>query len=195
MSGQGSYSELGLGKGRNSADKPTLVEGIPPVRSVAMGEYFTVAVTEEGDVYTWGKGGNFFSPGALGHGNSKDQHTPALVKALEGINVEQIAAGQAHALALTEDGRVFSWGSGEFGRLGHGDASNMDTPTQIVAFAEETVNSIACGNNFSAAVSNNGLFTWGRNDNGQLGVSNSLLFEMYNLEVLPTAGTYICNDC
>jgi alpha-tubulin suppressor-like RCC1 family protein len=39
--------------------------------------------------------------------------------------VLQVAAGDWHSLALTEQGRVYTWGGASYGRLGHADLSNM----------------------------------------------------------------------
>ena len=37
----------------------------------------------------------------------------------------QVAAGDWHSLALTEEGRVYTWGGASYGRLGHPDLSSM----------------------------------------------------------------------
>lgn len=38
-----------------------------------------------------------------------------------GFKVKEIACGDLHCIALTTCNRVFTWGCGEYGRLGHGD--------------------------------------------------------------------------
>jgi hypothetical protein len=45
--------------------------------------------------------------------------------------VVMIAAGSFHALALQEDGRVLSWGNGDYGQLGLGTALNEDVPRVV----------------------------------------------------------------
>lgn len=50
-----------------------------------------------------------------------------------------------HFLALTSDGGVYSWGSGDGGRLGHGDSNSRDEPTLIEALDGKHMVHIACG--------------------------------------------------
>jgi alpha-tubulin suppressor-like RCC1 family protein len=45
--------------------------------------------------------------------------------------VTALALGATHSLALTADGRVFSWGGGGIGQLGHSDAVNIHKPKEI----------------------------------------------------------------
>ena len=58
--------------------------------------------------------------GQLGHGDGENVGVPRAVAALASIVVVQVAAGLYHSMALAADGGVWSWGSGELGRLGHG---------------------------------------------------------------------------
>ena len=52
-----------------------------------------------------------------------DQVGPRVISELSTYVVRQVAtsAGGRHAMAVTADGKLFSWGDGEFGQLGHGD--------------------------------------------------------------------------
>ena len=50
----------------------------------------------------------------------RKQDSPALVSALAGKNVVLVAAGCGHSAAILEDGSLYSWGKGGYGRLGHG---------------------------------------------------------------------------
>ena len=53
-----------------------------------------------------------------------------------------------HFLALTGDGDVYSWGSGDGGRLGHGDNNSRDEPTLIQALVGKHMVHIACGSTY-----------------------------------------------
>ncbi len=70
-------------------------------------------------VYACGEGTN----GRLGVGGYSDVSAPRLLVELSMYVVRKIAVntGGRHAMALTADGKVFSWGDGEYGQLGHGD--------------------------------------------------------------------------
>ena len=60
--------------------------------------------------------------GRLGHGDSDDQMKPKLVEALIGHRVIDVAcgSGDAQTLAITDDDNVWSWGDGDYGKLGRG---------------------------------------------------------------------------
>ena len=78
-------------------------------------------------VYACGEG----KSGQLGvveHGNYSDQPSPKVLSELSTYVVRRVAtsAGGRHAMALTADGKVFSWGDGELGQLGHGDNEWVD---------------------------------------------------------------------
>ena len=57
-----------------------------------------------------------FTPrGKLGHGDARFQWLPTRVRALNGVKVASIAAGESHALCATREGKVYAWGSGALG--------------------------------------------------------------------------------
>eukprot|EP00927_Polykrikos_kofoidii_P065190 TRINITY_DN60979_c0_g1_i1.p1 TRINITY_DN60979_c0_g1~~TRINITY_DN60979_c0_g1_i1.p1 ORF type:complete len:494 (+),score=76.90 TRINITY_DN60979_c0_g1_i1:400-1881(+) len=90
--------------------------------------------------------------------------------------VVQVAAGEAHALLLTCDFRVFGCGNNEYGQLGLGDARPRQDSGSVAwevsgLPASSFVAGIACGGHVSAAFSQRGdVWTWGRNEeSGVLG--------------------------
>jgi len=88
--------------------------------------------------------------------------------------VVEVSARNYHTLALTNTGRVFSWGVGWNGRLGHGDGNQRLVPTHIefgaLNIADNRVISIAAGGTHSLAVRYDGtVWSWGNNSSGQLG--------------------------
>ena len=50
----------------------------------------------------------------------RSQTTPTVVAALSGDRIVNISAGSMHSAAVTEDGVLYTWGKGSYGRLGHG---------------------------------------------------------------------------
>lgn len=73
-------------------------------------------------------------------------------------------------MCLTTENKVYSWGSGENGILGHGNTYGLNKPQMIKEFQNEEIIYIAAGSFNSAAINVNGnLFTWGRGKYGILG--------------------------
>lgn len=110
------YGELGHGVDQMEATTPRAIEALRGVHIVAIaaGDYHCLALSDTGDVYSWGLG----KAGQLGHGDRASQSAPKRVDALGGICIEQIAAGENHSLALADDGRLFGFGRANVGQLG-----------------------------------------------------------------------------
>ena len=57
--------------------------------------------------------------GKLGQGTSSTQKYPKLIQGpLTGKVVKAISAGYRHSAAVTEEGELYTWGEGDYGRLG-----------------------------------------------------------------------------
>lgn len=50
-----------------------------------------------------------------------DRHAPIKVHGLDSVHVAKVACGWRHSAAVTDNGRVFSWGWSKYGQLGVGD--------------------------------------------------------------------------
>ncbi|KAK4765835.1 hypothetical protein SAY87_007477 [Trapa incisa] len=164
---------LGLGPGRGPDQTgglsiPSKVKELPvPIASVACGGFFTMALTEDGKVWNWGANANY----ELGRGNKVGGWKPKLLSSLENVRINQLACGGYHSLALTDDGKVLSWGHGGHGQLGHCSIQSQKEPLVVETLANERVVSIACGGSSSAAVTDKGnLYMWGNGKDSQLGV-------------------------
>ena len=65
----------------------------------------------------------------LSVGLSHSQVPPRMIGGdLTGVRVVGVAAGGFHSIALAADGRVFTFGAGKYGVLGHGDEQDQLTP-------------------------------------------------------------------
>jgi len=167
--GLGKDGRLGLGT-TESHHVPRAVEfsrGVA-ITQVACGGLHTAALTSDGQVLTWGLGAS----GRLGHGDELDQMVPTLVRSLAGTPMQQVLCGGHHSAALSGDGRVFTWGFDDDGRLGHGVPGHQFVPKLVEALLMRTVVQIACGCWHSAALTSDGAaWTWGSCKSGQLGTA------------------------
>ena len=128
-----------------------------------------------GRVYTWGWG----DVGQLGHGvgqtpdlrDSYRASVPTPVPALEGIDVVQVSAGPTHVVAVDRVGRVYTWGGGVYGQLGHGDRRPSFHPKVVKALLGVNITSVTAGARHTVAVDDMGeVYAWGSNEFGELGL-------------------------
>jgi len=116
--------------------------------------------------YAWGAN----TVGELGDGTTTNSAVPVLVRRLG--EVDQLAMGDAHSLALLADGEVMEWGETVDTQLGHGDNEHTDLPELVPGLSGVTA--IAAGEKHSLALLSDGtVVAWGANDDGQLGDGNT----------------------
>ncbi|XP_052901726.1 probable E3 ubiquitin-protein ligase HERC3 [Anopheles moucheti] len=124
------------------------------ITHLACGECVTVACTSDNSVY------------------NIPNHTITLPKH---ERVRKVVTGFEHCLLLTTNGDVYSWGGGLRGQLGNGEiVAFSEQPRIVEALAGVKVIDIDAEGWHSAAVSSFGdLYTWGWNNQGQLGLQDS----------------------
>ncbi|XP_043811848.1 PH, RCC1 and FYVE domains-containing protein 1 isoform X2 [Manihot esculenta] len=157
------------------------LEGIH-VSSVSCGPWHTAVVTSAGQLFTFGDG----SFGVLGHGDRKSAFTPRQVESLKGLRTVRAACGVWHTAAVVEvmvgsssssncsSGKLFTWGDGDKGCLGHGDKEPRLVPTCVAALVEPNFCHVACGHSMTVALTTTGhVYTMGSPVYGQLGNSQA----------------------
>ncbi|KAM7291897.1 LOW QUALITY PROTEIN: RCC1 domain-containing protein 1 [Ixodes scapularis] len=84
-------------------------------------------------------------------------------------SIKSVVCGNAHNLALAENGVVFSWGNSSHGELGHGTLDPESTPRPIEGLEGIVIREVSAGGWHSAAISvTDDLYLWGWNESGQL---------------------------
>jgi alpha-tubulin suppressor-like RCC1 family protein len=140
--------------------------GLSPVKQMAAGNGFALAVKADGTVWAWGDGGagQLGMPGNFPFG--PHSATPVEIPGLS--DVVMVAAGAAHCLALASDGSVWAWGYNALGQLGSAPGSPNHVPAEVPGL--NGVVAIAAGSSHGLAVRSDGsVWAWGNNEHGQLG--------------------------
>ncbi|NLH98444.1 MAG: cadherin-like domain-containing protein, partial [Chthonomonadales bacterium] len=169
--GLNNVGQLGHGDvaSRTVPTEVTALSGYTVV-ALAAGHSHTLAVTSDGKLWAWGLN----SYGQLGLGDLAQRRDPTQVTFFSGRTVTAVAAGTAHSLALTSDGKLWAWGRNYYGQLGVGDTTDRSTPVEVTALAGQTITGLAGGGGHSLALSADGkLWAWGANAWGQLGLGDN----------------------
>lgn len=145
----------------------------------------SIARTSFGRVFTWGQNGT----GCLGNGTEDDSSLPIDITGLFHLNsnetIVSVSYGTWYGAALSSEGRVFTFGSYNYGVLGDGNylaTMNSFVPTDITSMfnlneTEEIVFLVNNGNLNMVRTSLDRIFYWGYNFYGQMGNGESEVIE------------------
>ncbi|KAL0725671.1 hypothetical protein Bca4012_040270 [Brassica carinata] len=174
------------------ATTPSLVSVGLGVRitSVATGGRHTLALSDVGQVWGWGYGGE----GQLGLGSRiKMVSAPHLIPFLEspssgeersfvlhqgtattsrvpGQYIKAISCGGRHSAAITDAGGLITFGWGLYGQCGHGNTNDQLRPMAVSEVQNVQMESVAAGLWHTVCISSDGkVFAFGGNQFGQLG--------------------------
>ena len=184
------------------------------VAGVACGCFAPAAWDARGQLYTWGRN----TSGHLGHGSELSAASPRPVEALTGVRIAQVAFGGVQAaeentgfmIVRSEAGVLFSCGCPKRGRLGRPystDALSLSEEGQdeqvhygvpgevTLGYGSALASTIAAGDNHAAAITvEGGLYVWGANEAGLLGIGAGASDAEAPLEIteLPPLANVVC---
>lgn len=146
--------------------KPTVVMALfgkkVVIRKVSCCNFSTIALTQQNTVYTWGNN----TDGQCGQGQKCPDHSlvyldanvhrtamqaifaPRLLQA-GNCKFTSICAGGYHVLAIDLEQRLWTWGQGLWGKLGHGDQNSVYEPRVLDALQHHVCDAIAAGDSHS----------------------------------------------
>jgi alpha-tubulin suppressor-like RCC1 family protein len=153
------------------------------LQRIVSGQNHVVAITEEGALYVWGR--NDMGQLGLGVRNAEDttlRFVPTLLELYNGNGQKQpvidVALGLEHTVAVVKGGRVFVWGSNRWGQLGIDQDPDVvpwtSIPTPIDIGGESIRNVSSAGGHNAALTFGGAVYTWGANNEGQLGQSGCI---------------------
>ncbi|MFF8816969.1 RCC1 domain-containing protein [Leucobacter sp. NPDC015123] len=171
------YGMSGNGQENVSDESPKPVFGLSDVTKVVgasdLSETYGTfgALTESGEVYTWGSN----KLGRLGIGSttgSRDYRaTPQKVEFPDNERVIDLGSMRATMAALTESGKVYTWGSGQYGQAGNGSTTESRGPHSPY-LVMENAHSMHVGQRLTWVVTrDNEVYWWGRSYQGENGAA------------------------
>jgi len=148
------------------------------IKEVTTGGFHTCALDTSSKMYCWGLN----SSGRLGGGlTSILSNVPVAVNmsgALAGKTIKQMSTGYSSTCAIASDNRAYCWGSGNNGQLGNGSTADSRVPVAVNmsgALAGKTIKQILAGGDHGCVVaSDDKMYCWGLNNNGELGNNSSV---------------------
>ena len=163
--GSGSYGRLGNFETTDQLYfEPVEMESGVNIVQIAGGKSFTLALTQDGIIYGWGR--NHKGQLGTGLGLAVDMYAMQAVPEPIDTSVElsnrrivKIAAGHSHAACISEAGEVFVWGM-----------SLHLEPVLVDSLLHTRIVNIVCGQDFTLAIDENGhLYSFGMSNAGVLG--------------------------
>ncbi|MEV5571784.1 hypothetical protein AB0L06_17165 [Spirillospora sp. NPDC052269] len=166
----GNNNQGRLGDGTTNERTTPVEVHVPPgvhVTQVSAGYSFGLAVTSGGRVLGWGDN----TVGKTGDGTDVTPRlTPVQAQLPSGVHVTRVAAGTAHSLAVTSDGRALAWGANSGGQLGDGTTTDRFAPVEVHMPPGAHVTQVSAGWFHSLAATSDGrALAWGYNGRGPLG--------------------------
>ena len=139
-------------------------------------KYKNSFIDKKGKVYTWGE--NYY--GQLGDGTTNDSNIPICISDIEnsqlkGKNIVDVYCDNTTIISKDNDGKLYSWGDNNRGKLGNGTTTDSSMPICISDIessplkGKKIVDAHSDGFRIIAKDSNGKLYTWGDNNSGELG--------------------------
>ncbi|KAM5191264.1 putative E3 ubiquitin-protein ligase HERC6 [Mantella aurantiaca] len=167
--GNNRFAQLGLADQDNekiSFTENDFFAGSTGAQKVACGEAHTLFLLQDGTVLSCGQN----LCGQLGRKSAGSNLEP--IHALEAQTIIDMSCGLNHSVAICSEGNIFTWGNGLHGELGSGQMPQQSSiPRRITGLCDIKIIQVACGHYHTVALSeDSSVYSWGKNDAGQLGL-------------------------
>ncbi|XP_041828862.1 serine/threonine-protein kinase Nek9 isoform X3 [Melanotaenia boesemani] len=174
---QGGTKMVGqLGHGdQASYRQPKRVEKLQgkAIRQVACGADFTACITDEDQMYMFGS--DYY--GCIGVENELGVEIldPVLLEFFTERPVRQVSCGDNHVVVLAQNGDIYSWGCGEYGRLGLECEDDFSSPMQVEIPKGASILSVSCGSDGTFFLTGTGkVLACGNNEFNKLGLNQGI---------------------
>lgn len=165
--GVNSSAQLGLGSSSGNVNTPTRVGQDSDWTIASIGTYHSLGIKNDGTLWSWGTQWE----GTLGNGLATGTiNTPTQVGVAN--NWRMVYTSTDHSYAIKTDGTLWSWGNNsDFAGGRSTSPATTLVPTQVGT--ENNWDALAVTNDHVLALkTDNTLWSWGNNNNGELGIGN-----------------------
>jgi alpha-tubulin suppressor-like RCC1 family protein len=169
MWGDNTTGQLGTNEIAKKSTPVTTFAGGNNWKQISVGKYNTAAIKTDGTLWAWGT--------STGLNDNTIRYTQVNTFA-GGSDWKQVSSGHNITAAIKTDGTLWVWGQNVYGELGTNTLTQSLTPVTTFAGGSDWKH-VTCSANGSyngvVAIKTDGsLWTWGHNDNGQLGINNTI---------------------
>ncbi|XP_040528671.1 serine/threonine-protein kinase Nek9 isoform X2 [Gallus gallus] len=165
------HGQLGHGD-RASYRQPKHVEKLQgkAIRQVSCGDDFTVCITDEGQLYAFGS--DYYGCIGIDKAYGSEVLEPLQLDFFLTNPVEQVSCGDNHVAVLTRNREVYTWGCGEYGRLGLDSEEDHYTPQKVDVPKTLNIVSVHCGCDGTFLLTQTGkVLACGLNEFNKLGLN------------------------
>ncbi|BDR53554.1 hypothetical protein KIM372_14610 [Bombiscardovia nodaiensis] len=147
--------------------------GVYQFTQVSAGSGHSIGIGDNGQAYSWGSNqyGQLGTP-AINVGSTST--VPVQVQLPVGVSTfKQATATADWSLAISDTGRIYTWGYNGDYELGNGTTVNQSLPAEPTIPSGITFTSVTTNSNSALSIGSNGsIYAWGYNASGQLGTGN-----------------------
>lgn len=167
-----------LGNGNTTASKvpiPVDMTGVlsgKTIKFIAVGDSHVCSIASDDKAYCWG----YNYAGKLGNNSQVASYSPVAVDTsgvLSGKTIKTISVRNDETCAIASDDKAYCWGYNYYGEVGDNSTTNRQVPVAVNTagvLSGKTIKAISVGDYDTCAIaSDNLVYCWGMNDNGELG--------------------------
>jgi len=160
--GRNNYGQLGLNN-KTDYSSPVQIPGTTWTNKIVDKWYGATALKTDGTLWSWG----YSTTGNAGDNTNITRSSPVQIP---GTSWSKVSSSTYTFLATRTDGTLWAWGYNGHGQLAKNSVNDhQSSPTQIPGTSWSTP--ISVGKGALGAIRTDGtLWTWGRNEHGELGV-------------------------
>lgn len=148
--GRGIEGQMGNGTVRANNPKPVIVSSLDGIKidkvyTTCEAASATYAIAEDGKVYAWGYADGYRIDGKGGYVSSASElKTLSEVGDPSNPGIKELSVGDVHGVVLGKDGKVYTWGNGDEGKLGNGGPRTK--AKEVTFFSDKEVLQVSAGN-------------------------------------------------